>query len=91
MKKINYWFLKWFLLFIVVVGINLTGNYMQVTAMEVSLSIAEIAQTADLICIGTVDRQMCQFNNKEFIITEVYFTDIEIVHETERSKQKKIF
>ncbi len=89
MKKINYWFLKWFLLFIVVVGINLTGNYMQVTAMEVSLSIAEIAQTADLICIGTVDRQMCQFNNKEFIITEVYFTDIEIVHETERSKQKK--
>ena len=57
-------------------------------ASQIKLSFAEVAQSSDLIFIGTVESQVSRFNDQRtFIITEVLFTDIMLVHGTQRSTQ----
>ncbi len=56
---------------------------------QLKVPFAEVAQTADLIFIGTVEKQSSRFNDRKMIVTDVFFTKIEIVHATERSAQKR--
>jgi hypothetical protein len=58
-------------------------------AMQLKLDFEEIAQNSDLIYIGTVEKQNCRLNEKGLIVTDVYFTNIEIVHATDLSQQKQ--
>jgi len=58
-------------------------------ASHLRLSFKEVANSADLVFVGTVDRLETRFNSQgTFIITEVYFRDIVMVHGTHRSVQK---
>ena len=48
----------------------------------------EIVHTADLIFIGTVDRQECRLNEgSKFIVTDVFFREITVLHATLNSRQ----
>jgi hypothetical protein len=59
------------------------------SAEQLKLSFAEVAQTADLIFIGTVSEQSSRVNDKRtMIFTDVVFRAIQIVHATARSTQK---
>ena len=56
---------------------------------QIMVPFEEIVQTADLIFIGTVDKQHSRLNELHTItFTDVYFQDIVIIHATDRSVQK---
>ncbi len=58
-------------------------------AMQIKLSLEEIAQTADLIFVGTVTHQETRLNDqKTMVFTDVTFRDIQVVHATEKSVQR---
>jgi hypothetical protein len=58
-------------------------------AHEVEISFAEMAQTADLIFVGTVESQSSRINDTgSMIFTDVMFADVETVNTTTRSKQQ---
>lgn len=59
------------------------------TAQQMKLSLEEVAQEADLIIVGTVEKQESRFNaQKSMIFTDLLLSDIEVVHATGRSLQK---
>lgn len=59
------------------------------SAEQLKLSFTEVAQTADLIFIGTVSEQSSRLNDKRtMVFTDVLFKDLEIIHATQRSAQK---
>jgi len=68
------------------------GTSLDVTkalAIFVDVPFEEAAQTADLIFVGTVEKQQFRVNEKNtMVFTDVDFTDINIIHATERSVQK---
>ncbi len=52
------------------------------------LSFEEVAQTADLIFIGTVAGRDCATNGSaKMIFTHIHFADIRVIHATNRSRQ----
>jgi hypothetical protein len=58
-------------------------------AHVMSLSLAEVAQTADLIFVGTVESTSCRLNNQRtMIFTDVVFGDVRTVHASQNSIQK---
>jgi hypothetical protein len=58
-------------------------------AMQIKLSLDEIAQTADLIFVGTVMDQSTRANDrKTMIFTDVTFGDVQVVHATTKSVQR---
>ncbi|MFC2169561.1 hypothetical protein ACFLRM_03195 [Acidobacteriota bacterium] len=58
-------------------------------AMFPKLPFEEVAQSADLIFVGTVEMQQSRINELgNMILTDVFFKDIEVVFATERSVQK---
>jgi hypothetical protein len=58
-------------------------------AMQIKLSLEEIAQTADLIFVGTVTHQETRVNDKKTMIyTDVTFGDVQVVHATAKSVQR---
>ncbi|MCK4764062.1 MAG: hypothetical protein KAW12_17820 [Candidatus Aminicenantes bacterium] len=60
-------------------------------AMQANLPFAEIAQSADIIFAGTVESRDSYFNPQQTLIfTEVIFSDISVVHSTNRSAQKNL-
>ncbi|MFC2169645.1 CFI-box-CTERM domain-containing protein [Acidobacteriota bacterium] len=60
-----------------------------VLTMHSRLPFEEIAQSADLIFIGTVEGQEIRINELgNMILTDVFFKDIDIIHATEQSVQK---
>jgi hypothetical protein len=59
-------------------------------AMHIKLAFEEIAQSADLIYMGTVEKQISRFNEKGMIVTDVYFKEVTIIHATDRSQQKDL-
>src|SRR4051812_19999518 len=60
------------------------------SAEQLSLSFAEVAQTADIIFIGTVSQQSTRINDKRtMIFTDVTFKDIQIIHATTQSVQRE--
>ncbi|MDY0297455.1 MAG: hypothetical protein RB296_09070 [Acidobacteriota bacterium] len=60
--------------------------FQALAASQLKLEFAEVAQSADLIFVGTVDRMETRFNPQgTFIITEVFFRDIMVIHSTQRS------
>jgi len=57
-------------------------------SMQMHVSFSEIAQSADMIFVGTVENMESRFNNQRtFIITDVLFTDIIVVRSTDRAIQ----
>jgi len=61
-----------------------------VDGMEVAASLEDIAQTADLIFVGTVDSIACRPDEeKPMLFTEIEFRDIEVIHATKRSVQRE--
>ena len=61
------------------------------SAEQLKLSFTEVAQTADLIFIGTVSEQRTRLNDKRtMVFTDVLFKDIQIIHATEQSAQKSL-
>jgi hypothetical protein len=61
-----------------------------VRANEIKVPFAEVAQTANLIFIGTVESQSARMNdNRSMIFTDVTFADVEVVNATSLSKQKQ--
>lgn len=59
-------------------------------AGSLKLSFTEIAGSADLIFVGTVENLESRFNDQQnLIITEVLFSDIAIIHSTTESKQSR--
>jgi hypothetical protein len=68
---------------VLVFGANLS------LAHHVRVSFAEVAQTADLVFVGTVASQSSRLNEKgTMAYTDVTFADVEVVNATGRSKQK---
>ncbi len=58
--------------------------------MEPRVSFNEVAQTADLIFIGTVVDQGCRLNDRQtMVFTDVFFDDISILHATVGAVQKE--
>ncbi len=58
-------------------------------AMHINLPFAEVAQSADIIFLGTVERQESLFNEQQTsILTEVLFTDTVIIHATGQAVQR---
>jgi hypothetical protein len=58
-------------------------------AHEMKVPFAEVAQTANLIFVGTVESQAVRMGaNGNMIFTDVTFADVEVVNATSRSKQK---
>ena len=56
---------------------------------QLHLTFTEVAQSADLVFAGTAERMESRFNPQgTFIITEVFFRDIQVVHSTQRSIQR---
>ena len=56
-------------------------SYNEAGATQPKLSIEEIAQTADIIFVGTVTGMPCRFNQKgNMIFTDVIFEDVRIAH-----------
>jgi hypothetical protein len=69
-------------------GILLLFMMNGLVATQINLSFAEVARSADLIFIGTVENQESRFNEQQtLIITEVLFSDIVIVHSTHQAVQ----
>jgi hypothetical protein len=59
-------------------------------AHQIALPFAEVAQTANLIFVGTVESQSARMNdNGNMIFTDVTFADVEVVNATSLSKQKQ--
>jgi hypothetical protein len=76
---------KYFLL--VVIAILFPVNFL--IAQQLKLAFEEVAQSADLVFVGTVEKQNARINeSKSMIFTDVVFKDIMIVSATERSVQK---
>lgn len=58
-------------------------------SQHLRLQFQEVVQTADLIFIGTVERQVNHVNNSNTMaFTDVIFKDIEIIHATDGAAQK---
>jgi hypothetical protein len=77
---------KWLTLFSYIILILIPSI---IHATPILVPLEEIAQTADLIFIGTVDKQHSRLNELHTItFTDVYFQDIVIIHATDRSVQK---
>lgn len=58
-------------------------------ASQIQIAFEEMAQTSDLIFIGTADSQSVRFNDrKTMIFTEVVFRDIQRIHATSKSVQR---
>lgn len=58
-------------------------------SQQIKLPLEEVAQNADLIFIGTVEKQDSRFNDqKSMIFTDLLFKDIQVVHATNKSVQK---
>ena len=67
------------------IALSATAAY----AVQLKLSLNEIAQTADLIFIGTVQSQSSRYTDARTAIqTDVVFQDIQEVHSTDRSRQR---
>ena len=81
MNKISRMLLSGFILFVM-----LLFSYNEAGASYRKLSIAEIAQTADIIFIGTVTGKPCRFSPKgTMIFTDVVFEDIQLIHMSGRA------
>ncbi|MBD3288225.1 PKD domain-containing protein [candidate division KSB1 bacterium] len=62
--------------------------FSEVVAVNLNVSMGEIAQTSDLIFVGTVKNQECHENeSKSMIFTTVYFEDIDLIHKSDRAVQ----
>jgi hypothetical protein len=60
------------------------------SAEQLKLSFAEIAQTADIIFVGTVAEQSTRMNEKRtMIFTDVTFKDIQVINATTQSVQRE--
>jgi hypothetical protein len=60
------------------------------SAEQLELSFAEVAQTADLIFVGTVSQQSTRMNDKRtMIFTDVTFKDIQVVQANAQSVQRR--
>ena len=67
------------------IALSATAAY----AVQLKLSLDEISQTADLIFIGTVQSQSSRYTATGTAIqTDVVFRDIQVVHSTDRSRQR---
>jgi hypothetical protein len=65
----------------------LTPRY--VSGIQMHLPFAEVAQTADLIFVGTAVQESCRINQQQsMIFTDVLFEDISIVHAKGSSVQR---
>jgi hypothetical protein len=59
------------------------------SAVSLRVSFAEMAQSADLVFVGTVTSQTCRTNAAgTMVFTDATFGDVEIVSATERSRQR---
>jgi hypothetical protein len=77
---------KWLTLFSYLILILIPSI---IHATPILVPLEEIVQTADLIFIGTVDKQHSRLNELlTMTFTDVYFQDIVIIHATDRSVQK---
>lgn len=57
--------------------------------MQLKLSFEEVAQTADLVFVGTVEKQNSRLNEKHTtVFTDVSFKDVVVVHATNQSVQR---
>ncbi|MFQ6092289.1 MAG: hypothetical protein ACE5OR_06345, partial [bacterium] len=60
-----------------------------VSGLQIHLSFEEVAQTADLIFVGTAAQESCWVNQQQtMIFTDVLFEDISLVHAKRSSLQK---
>jgi hypothetical protein len=58
-------------------------------ASQIQITFEEMAQSSDLIFIGTADSQSACFNDrKTMIFTDVLFRDIQLIHATGKSVQR---
>jgi hypothetical protein len=58
-------------------------------ASQLQITFEEMAQTSDLIFIGTAGSQSARFNDtKTMIFTDVVFRDIQLIHATSKSVQR---
>lgn len=58
--------------------------------MHIRMSFEEVTQGADLIFVGTVERQVCRSDGpSKMVFTDVFFTDIDVIHASVRSVQQK--
>jgi hypothetical protein len=58
-------------------------------ASHVRIALAEMAQTAHLVFVGTVESQTSRTNDAgTMIVTDVVFTDVEVVSATDSSRQR---
>ncbi len=58
-------------------------------ASQIQITFEEMAQSSDLIFIGTVDSQSARFNDrKTMIFTDVLFRDVQLIHATGKSVQR---
>jgi hypothetical protein len=74
---------------IMLAGILTVSSGTDSSGMHLTVPFEEIAQTADLVFIGTVENQECRFNvARTMIFTDVTFGNIEIIASTKRSMQK---
>lgn len=61
-----------------------------ISAHTPKLAFKEIAQTADLIFVGTVAREENRVNdNGSMAVTDVFFSDLTLIHATTRSVQRR--
>ena len=79
-----------FILKLVFFSILLMALVGKMIAGEINLSFGEVAQSADLIFVGTVESQKSRFNEQQtLILTEVLFSDIVIINSTDRATQSR--
>jgi fibronectin type 3 domain-containing protein len=74
---------------VALLGVGTSLDVTKALGTVVHVPFEEAAQTADLIFVGTVEKQQSRLNEKNtMIFTDVDFTNISIVYATERSVQK---
>jgi hypothetical protein len=72
-----------------IVGLAVVLSATIAYGVQLKLSLQEIAQTADLIFVGTVTSQTSRYTAARTAIqTDVVFSNVEMVHGTERSRQR---
>ena len=78
----------WGVSFLLVSLLFVTGTAFN---QQLSLPFEEVAQSSDLIFIGTVERQISRLNDQNtMIFTDVFFKEIVIIHASARSVQIKL-
>ena len=75
---------------LLLLALALSFCFKTANADVLKLSFAEVAQTADIVFIGTVSQQSTRMNDKRtMIFTDVTFKDIRVIHATPQSVQRE--